>query len=87
MESETKDTELRELIIVNTGTQLRETKYDERINVLRTLKPTAIRLESFNFVQNAWQAIQDTQGSLNHAVIDLRCNEFIKSKIDGAKRR
>lgn len=58
MNSQSKDTvDLRELIIVNTGTILKESKYDQRVKVLPALKPTSIRLESFNFVQNVWQTI------------------------------
>ena len=87
MNGNSKDTDLRELIIVNTGTILKDTKYDSRLKRLVALKPTAIRIESFNFVQSAWQTIADCQGCLKHAVIDLRCTEFIKSKIEAVERR
>lgn len=87
MSGDSKDIDLRELIIINTGTVLKDTKYDQRLKVLAALKPTAIRIESFNFVQNAWQTIQDSQEYLKQAVIDLRCSEFIKSKIDAVERR
>jgi hypothetical protein len=50
MDGDSKDIDLRELIIINTGTILKDKKYDERLKVLAALKPTAIRIESFNFV-------------------------------------
>ena len=50
MSGDSKDIDLRELIIINTGTVLKDTKYDQRLKVLAGLKPTAIRIESFNFV-------------------------------------
>lgn len=50
MSGDSKDIDLRELIIINTGTVLKDTKYDQRLKVLAALKPTAIRIESFNFI-------------------------------------
>jgi len=50
MSGDSKDIDLRELIIINTGTVLKDTKYDQRLKVLSALKPTSIRIESFNFV-------------------------------------